>query len=276
LGKLERQPDDRGRPSPDAIQLAGPARLRVVDDQFNRFVVGAEGDWQWSNLTGNSRATPSLSLPTGAFPSVASRSMAWTPGELWVVCDPRKALAVAVPRVLSSGSLQRFTVNRYPSPTLVRMWAKAFVTFATLTAYGGQERGGRGRWRRPSPGSGSALGRSLAQGSRSRSGCPAPWRGPLWTGEAANSSSPTSRRRNSTSAESATLFPIRITRRSQRTLTRRRITDFTRSSRVWRRRSSIPASSPIRASPSGFRRTSKTKCCTPLQKTRRWPSVSAS
>jgi hypothetical protein len=27
--------------------------------QFNRFVVGVEGDWQWSNLTGNSEAASS-------------------------------------------------------------------------------------------------------------------------------------------------------------------------------------------------------------------------
>jgi opacity protein-like surface antigen len=36
--------------------------------QFNRIVVGAEGDWQWSNLTGNSQQSSSFTLPPGTFP----------------------------------------------------------------------------------------------------------------------------------------------------------------------------------------------------------------
>jgi len=36
--------------------------------QFNRFVLGVEGDWQWSNLTGNSQTLAPLGA-TGAFPA---------------------------------------------------------------------------------------------------------------------------------------------------------------------------------------------------------------
>ena len=36
--------------------------------QFNRFVLGVEGDWQWSNLTGSNQALAPL-RPTGALPS---------------------------------------------------------------------------------------------------------------------------------------------------------------------------------------------------------------
>ncbi len=36
--------------------------------QFNRFVLGVEGDWQWSNLTGNNQALAALGS-TGALPS---------------------------------------------------------------------------------------------------------------------------------------------------------------------------------------------------------------
>ena len=36
--------------------------------QFNRFVVGVEGDWQWSNLIGNSEAASSFTVPSGVFP----------------------------------------------------------------------------------------------------------------------------------------------------------------------------------------------------------------
>jgi opacity protein-like surface antigen len=37
--------------------------------QFNRFVIGAEADWQWGNLTGNSQAGSSFSAPAGTFPA---------------------------------------------------------------------------------------------------------------------------------------------------------------------------------------------------------------
>ena len=36
--------------------------------QFNRFVLGVEGDWQWSNLTGNNQVLAALGS-TGALPS---------------------------------------------------------------------------------------------------------------------------------------------------------------------------------------------------------------
>jgi outer membrane immunogenic protein len=36
--------------------------------QFNRFVVGAEGDWQGSNLIGNSQASSLFGLAAGTFP----------------------------------------------------------------------------------------------------------------------------------------------------------------------------------------------------------------
>jgi outer membrane immunogenic protein len=36
--------------------------------QFNRFVLGVEGDWQWSNLTGNSQSLAPLGA-TGALPA---------------------------------------------------------------------------------------------------------------------------------------------------------------------------------------------------------------
>ena len=36
--------------------------------QFNKFVIGVEGDWQWSNLIGNSQTLAPLGA-TGAFPS---------------------------------------------------------------------------------------------------------------------------------------------------------------------------------------------------------------
>jgi len=36
--------------------------------QFNRFVVGVEGDWQGSNLIGNSQASSSFGLAAGTFP----------------------------------------------------------------------------------------------------------------------------------------------------------------------------------------------------------------
>jgi outer membrane immunogenic protein len=36
--------------------------------QFNRFVLGVEGDWQWSNLTGNSQSLAPLGT-TGALPA---------------------------------------------------------------------------------------------------------------------------------------------------------------------------------------------------------------
>jgi outer membrane immunogenic protein len=36
--------------------------------QFNRFVLGVEGDWQWSNLTGSNQALAPLGA-TGALPS---------------------------------------------------------------------------------------------------------------------------------------------------------------------------------------------------------------
>jgi opacity protein-like surface antigen/outer membrane receptor protein involved in Fe transport len=38
------------------------------DYQFNRFVVGAEGDWQASNLIGNSQASSSFGMTAGTFP----------------------------------------------------------------------------------------------------------------------------------------------------------------------------------------------------------------
>jgi opacity protein-like surface antigen/outer membrane receptor protein involved in Fe transport len=36
--------------------------------QFDRFVLGAEGDWQGSNLIGNSQASSSILMPAGTFP----------------------------------------------------------------------------------------------------------------------------------------------------------------------------------------------------------------
>ena len=39
--------------------------------QFNRFVVGAEGDWQGANLIGNSQAPSSFGLAAGTFPGGA-------------------------------------------------------------------------------------------------------------------------------------------------------------------------------------------------------------
>jgi opacity protein-like surface antigen/outer membrane receptor protein involved in Fe transport len=39
-----------------------------ADYQFNRFVVGAEGDWQGANLIGNSQVNSSIGLPVGAVP----------------------------------------------------------------------------------------------------------------------------------------------------------------------------------------------------------------
>jgi hypothetical protein len=39
--------------------------------QFNRFVLGVEGDWQWSDLTGNNQVLAALgssgALPSGPF-----------------------------------------------------------------------------------------------------------------------------------------------------------------------------------------------------------------
>jgi outer membrane immunogenic protein len=37
--------------------------------QFDRYVVGAEGDWQWGNLAGNSQAYSSFSASAGTFPA---------------------------------------------------------------------------------------------------------------------------------------------------------------------------------------------------------------
>jgi outer membrane immunogenic protein len=39
-----------------------------ADYQFNRFVVGAEGDWQGANLIGNSQVNSSFGIPAGTFP----------------------------------------------------------------------------------------------------------------------------------------------------------------------------------------------------------------
>jgi outer membrane immunogenic protein len=72
LGKFERQPDDCGGPASGALRLQHdrpvlPAFIGA-DYQFNWFVVGVEGDGQWSNLTGNSQATSSFNLPAGVLP----------------------------------------------------------------------------------------------------------------------------------------------------------------------------------------------------------------
>jgi outer membrane immunogenic protein len=38
------------------------------DYQFDRYVVGAEGEWQWGNLTGNNQARSSFGTPNGTLP----------------------------------------------------------------------------------------------------------------------------------------------------------------------------------------------------------------
>jgi outer membrane immunogenic protein len=52
---------------PYSYNVTGPFAGAFIggDYQFDRFVVGAEGDWQWSNLIGNSQASSSFSLPAG-------------------------------------------------------------------------------------------------------------------------------------------------------------------------------------------------------------------
>jgi len=57
-------------PAPYSYSVTGPFAGAFVGGnyQFNRFVAGVEGDWQWSNLTGNSQANSALGT-VGAFPS---------------------------------------------------------------------------------------------------------------------------------------------------------------------------------------------------------------
>lgn len=57
--------------APYNYRLSGPfaGTFAGGDYQFDRFVVGAEGDWQWGNLTGNNRIGASIGSPTGSFPN---------------------------------------------------------------------------------------------------------------------------------------------------------------------------------------------------------------
>jgi opacity protein-like surface antigen len=60
--------------------------------QFNRFVLGIEGDWQWSNLTGNSQSLAPLGatgvLPAGPFTvSTTTKDYGSIRGRLGVVFD---------------------------------------------------------------------------------------------------------------------------------------------------------------------------------------------
>jgi opacity protein-like surface antigen/outer membrane receptor protein involved in Fe transport len=66
--------DAAGTPlAPYSYRAEGPlAGLFIGGDyQINRFVVGAEGDWQWANLTGNNQANSPVSLPGGTSPGFA-------------------------------------------------------------------------------------------------------------------------------------------------------------------------------------------------------------
>ena len=60
--------------------------------QFNRFVLGVEGDWQWSNLTGNSQSLAPLGatgvLPAGPFTvSTTTKDYGSIRGRLGVAFD---------------------------------------------------------------------------------------------------------------------------------------------------------------------------------------------
>jgi opacity protein-like surface antigen/outer membrane receptor protein involved in Fe transport len=56
--------------TPYNYSVSGPFAGTFVggDYQFGRFVLGAEGDWQWGNLTGNNQAGSPITAPTGTFP----------------------------------------------------------------------------------------------------------------------------------------------------------------------------------------------------------------
>jgi outer membrane immunogenic protein len=100
--------------------------------QFNRLVLGIEGDWQWSNLTGNNQSLAPLSatgaLPAGPFTvSTTTKDYGSIRGRLgvafdrfllfgtagWAVGNPSTAFALtgAAPFITTGGSSTGWTAG---------------------------------------------------------------------------------------------------------------------------------------------------------------------
>jgi outer membrane immunogenic protein len=92
-----------------------------VNCQFNRFVLGVEGDWQWSNLTGSNQTLAPLGA-TGALPS-GPFTVSTTTKDYGSI---RGRLGAALDRFLVFGSAGWATGN--PSTAFAPTGAAPFVT----------------------------------------------------------------------------------------------------------------------------------------------------
>ena len=120
--------------SPYSYSVTGPfAGIFIGGNyQFNRFVLGVEGDWQWSNLTGNSQVLAPLGtngvLPGGPFTiSTTTKDYGSIRGRLgvaldrflvfgtggWATGNPSTAFALtgAAPFVTTGGKSNGWTVG---------------------------------------------------------------------------------------------------------------------------------------------------------------------
>jgi outer membrane immunogenic protein len=120
--------------TPYSYSITGPfAGIFIGGNyQFNRFVLGVEGDWQWSNVTGNSQTLAPLgatgSLPGGPFLiSTTTKDFGSIRGRLgvtvdrflvfgtggWAMGNPSTAFALtgAAPFIATGGKSNGWTVS---------------------------------------------------------------------------------------------------------------------------------------------------------------------
>jgi outer membrane immunogenic protein len=109
--------------TPYAYNATGPFAGSFIgaNYQFNRFVLGVEGDWQWSNLTGSNQTLAPLGA-TGALPS-GPFTVSTTTKDYGSI---RGRLGVAFDRFLAFGTAGWATGN--PSTAFALTGAAPFVT----------------------------------------------------------------------------------------------------------------------------------------------------